>query len=121
MKPQPFLGTVSSFREAYSEVKTLRLEGKQRGELARESQSAVNYTESDLPQIIPCANPRCQQGGYDLFTSLSTVTHNRGTSYERELFCNGHEGSPQGRRRGDPCCNALKFSLALTYNEGSGA
>jgi hypothetical protein len=115
MTTRPFLGTVATFREAYPEVKTLRLVGEQRGELARERQAQVYYTHVDIPENIPCANPRCRQGGFSLRTILMTLTGSREESYEGEFSCNGHEGTPKGRRKGDPCGNSLKFTLTLTY------
>jgi len=108
VESKPFLGTVSSFHEAYPEVKTLRFVGKEQGDLASgHDQRKLNYTESTLPSTIPCGNPHCQQGGYDFNTTLMSLTATKATSYEIDWSCNGHEGTPKGRRIGDPCMNSI--------------
>jgi len=113
---KPFLGTLSSFHEAYPEVESLHLEGRERGDLASGmGQRDVRYTESNIPGNIPCGNPRCQQGGYDLNALVMTLTANRYTSYEIDWSCKGHEGTPKGRRIGDPCMNSIRAKLTITY------
>lgn len=116
MESRPFVGTMSSFREAYPDVKSLRLEGRERGDLASGmGQRDVHYTESNIPGNIPRGNPRCQQGGYDLNPVVMTLTGSRDTSYEIDWSCNGHEGTPKGRRIGDPCMNSIRATLTITY------
>jgi hypothetical protein len=117
MTHRPFLGTVSSLRQAYPEVKTLFFEGEQSGELAREHQRHLRYSESTLPAKIPCGNPRCRQGGFDLNTTLMSVAHDKKPGSEGKLYCNGHEGTPKGRRIGDPCFNTVSFILSITYED----
>ena len=117
MSHRPFLGTVSSLRQAYPEVKTLCFEGEQNRELAREHQRQLRYSESTLPSKIPCANSRCQQGGFDLNTTLMAVAHAKKPQLEGKLYCNGHEGTPKGRRIGDPCYNTVTFVLSVTYQD----
>ena len=113
---RPFLGTVASFREAFPRVKTLRLVGRQRGDASGEYQREEHYTESNVPQVIRCSNPRCQQGGYDLMPYMLSISPDN-PNYEGEIYCSGHEGTPKGRRKGDPCWNRLTFSIAATFNE----
>ena len=54
------------------------------------------------------ANPRCQQGG--LLTQQIVLFHPDG---ECDFPCNGHEGTPAGRRKGDPCDNRFKVTLEV--------
>ena len=116
MESKPFLGTVSSFREAYPDVKSIRLEGQELGDLASGmDRRNVHYTESDIPGSIACGNPRCQQGGYDLNALVMTLTGSRDTSYEIDWSCDGHEGTPKGRRIGDPCMNSIRATITITY------
>jgi hypothetical protein len=117
MSDPPFFGTVSTFRQAYPQVKTLCFEGEQSGELAREHQRQMRYSESTLPGKIPCANPRCRQGGFDLNTTLMAVTQDTNPGFEGKLYCSGHEGTPKGRRIGDPCYNSVNFVLSVTYED----
>lgn len=116
MESRPFLGTVSSFSEAYPDVLSIRFEGKERGDLPRDQEERIqHYTEADLPQIVPCGNPRCQQGGYDLNATLIGITHSRETEYEIDWSCNGHEGTPKGRRIGVDCMNSITGKLTIAY------
>jgi len=115
MESRPFLGTVGSFKEAYPSVKTLRLFARQRGEIGRPWQQEQTFSEHNLPSTIPCANPLCQQGGYDLNGILITITHAKETEYKTTLYCGGHEGSPKGRRKGDPCSNSVDIELSVSY------
>ncbi len=116
MESRPFIGTLSSFHQAYPEVKTLRFDGKEQGDLASGfDQRNLNYTESSLPSTIPCGNPRCQQGGYDLNATLMSLTNTSETSYDIDWLCGGHEGTPKGRRIGDPCMNSITGKLTITY------
>lgn len=120
MESRPFIGTPSSFREAYPDVKSVRFDGQERGDLASGfAERAVHYTESDLPGNIPCGNPRCVQGGYDLNATMMTLTENQDSSYEIDWFCNGHEGTPKGRRIGDPCMNSIVAKLTISYRTDS--
>jgi hypothetical protein len=36
---------------------------------------------------------------------------------ERTVWCNGHEGTPKGRRKGSPCEN--RFDITLTVKRGN--
>lgn len=115
MSTRPFLGTVSSFAEAYPNVRTLRVEAIEHGEVRNEWQRRNTYSETDLPSQIPCSNPHCKQGGFDLNTTFLFLTHDNKTQYETTLYCPGHEGSPKGRRKGDACFNYLEVKVEVIY------
>lgn len=112
---KPFLGTVGSFGNAYPGVESLRATVHHNGEVPQAWQRDETYTEQSIPQVIPCLNPRCQQGGFDLKASLITVTHGRATNHKVKLYCGGHEGSPKGRKLGDPCSNSIEIVLQLKF------
>ena len=113
-----WLGKPAPFHEAYPNIKSIRIEGKQHGDLRSEFAADVHYSESNIPSTIPCANPRCQQGGYRLQPYLDAMVHSKDTEAELDWSCNGHEGSPQGRRKGDPCMNYIKFTIKVAYKDG---
>lgn len=117
MESKSFLGSVASFKTAYPEIKTLQLKGTQNGEVSSESQHQIYYSEKNLPQNIPCSNPRCKQGGFNLLATLITLAHSKIPSYEATFYCGGHEGTPKGRVRGDSCFNSLTFKIEATYHE----
>lgn len=64
------------------------------------------YTKSTLPRYAQCCNPRCRQGGLDLQTVAMFAADG-----ERTISCQGHEGSPKGRRRGDSCDNVFVVTI----------
>lgn len=115
MKTTLFLGAASSFSAAYPEVKSLKLSGTQNGEVGNENQRHIYYSESNLPKIIPCSNPHCRQGGFDLLATLITLNHSKESSYEGKVYCNGHEGTAKGRVKGDSCFNTLSFKIEATF------
>lgn len=59
-------GKPAPFREVYPNVKSLKFIGTQHGDLRHRNAGSLHYTESTLPSKIDCANPRCQQGGYEI-------------------------------------------------------
>lgn len=64
------------------------------------------YNAQTMPLHLHCRNSQCQQGGVDL---VKYVYFN--PSGENDYHCDGHEGTPKGRRIGDPCGNSFKLML----------
>ena len=115
MSSAPLFGTVPTFRKAYPEVRTARLEITHRGDV--DHQRIHVYSESNMRSKIPCTNPLCWEGRYDLNTLLMTLTHGKAATYQSTFYCNGREGSARTRARRYPCMNSVEVSIALTYNE----
>lgn len=109
---RPFLGTTTDPNEAFPEIKELTvivtqdLHGYYR---KSDAQSISRYTKRSLPRYERCLNPRCRQGGLDL--QKIVIFHGDG---EHQFSCNGHEGTPQGRHKGDPCDNAFIVTVATS-------
>ena len=114
-----WIGRPGSFREVYPNIKSLKLDGSQHGDLRSQHQEKLRYSESSIPAMISCANPRCQQGGYDIQAIIDGVVYSQESSYKETLHCNGHEGTPKGRRIGDPCMNYIKVNIEIEYKEES--
>lgn len=111
---KPFLGETTDRDKAFYGINSFELTVVQDrfGHYTSHAwQREVRYTKADIPRHLRCANPRCQQGGLDL-----QQTVNFWPSGERSFPCNGHEGTPKGRRQGDPCDNV--FVVTLTKSEG---
>jgi hypothetical protein len=107
-----FLGTTSDRNKAFPDIDEIEFAVSQDpyGHYPREAwQRTRHYTKADLPERIPCANPRCQQGG--LPTQQIVWFQLDG---EHEFSCNGHEGTPAGRRKGNPCDNIFAVTLKVT-------
>ena len=107
----PFLGTTTDRNAAFPGIEQIKFSVSQDpyGYYLREAwQRTDRYTKDNLPSKIRCANPRCQQGG--LLTQQIVLFHPDG---ECDFPCDGHEGTPAGRRKGDPCDNRFKVTLEV--------
>lgn len=113
-----FLGATTDRNAAFPDTDQIEFFVSQDpyGEYLREAwQRSGRYTKSNLPSHIRCANPRCQQGG--LQTQQIVMFHSDG---EYDFSCNGHEGTPAGRRKGEPCDNRFKITLKVTRSFSNG-
>jgi hypothetical protein len=110
-KPKPFLGETTDRDKAFFGIASFELKVVEDpfGHHTREGGREYRFTKSNIPRYLKCANPRCQQGGLDLQQIV-----NFGSAGQTTLYCNGHEGSPAGRRKGDPCDNSFIVTLEKT-------
>jgi len=121
-----FSQPTSSFHKAFPTVKTIGVEVRSDGEgfepLHNQTEWLAVYTESNIPGTIDCRNPRCTDGGLDLERLIRwSVVEGKQASYETTKKCEGHEGSPKGQRKGEPCETYFKVKVSVTYREGEGA
>lgn len=111
-KSRPFLGTpTNDVDKAFPNIKKLDISIDRDPwgyYCSNKGQKIVHFTKSSLQRYVSCPNQRCQQGGLDLQSIISYRD-----SDEFTISCNGHEGSPKGRRKGDPCDNAFKITLKI--------
>ena len=117
-KATPFLGTTTNRNEAFPDIEAIDITITQDpyGQyLQHDWQRISRFTKSDIPSHVRCANPRCQQGGLDLQNIVLLSPDG-----EHEFYCNGHEGTPAGRRKGDPCDNRFTVKLAVTRTKKAG-
>ena len=112
---KPFLGELTTFAKAYPNFGELVVRVHHDGDLAYVHQKSAVYTAATLPGVLRCPNPKCQQGGYDLSATVITLAHGRTPNYSVSWSCNGHEGSPKGRRKGDPCMNSVELEFQASY------
>ena len=76
----------------------------------------LHFTSASATSFIPCPNDRCQRGGFDFGTFLPNHTYGSEiTSVDQSYSCNGDEGTPAGRRKGDPCMNSFKVKGTIKY------
>lgn len=108
---RPFLGETTDRDKAFPDIESLELtvvqdpyEHYARNAWQRESR----YTKASVPRRLACLNPRCQQGGLDL--QQIVLFYSPG---QHKFYCNGHEGTPKGRRKGDPCDNRFDMTFAV--------
>ena len=111
-RSKPFLGETHDRTRAFIGIASLELTVLQDkwGHYTRDAwQRESHYTLDSIPRYFRCANPRCQQGGLDLQQIVMFWPNG-----ERTLPCNGHEGSPAGRRNGNPCDNSFVVTVQKT-------
>jgi len=115
---RPFLGETTDREKAFPDVESLELTVVQDpyGQYARHAwQRESRYTKANMPRRLTCLNPRCQQGGLELQQIILFSP-----SGQRSYYCNGHEGTPKGRRKGDPCDNRFDVTVAVVRRAAGG-
>lgn len=110
-------GEPTTFKKAYPKVESLRAEVSQHGDVEWEYQKHQTFDSSNVPAEIRCGNPRCRQGGFSMQRLIDYMVYGGKTEHEDTLHCDGHEGSPKGRRKGDPCINYLKVKITLKLKD----
>jgi hypothetical protein len=80
----------------------------------------LRFTSASATSFIPCPNDRCRRGGFDFGTFLRNHTYgSKITDIDKSYPCGGDEGTPAGRRKGDPCMNSFKVKGTITYKSGA--
>lgn len=114
-KSIPFFGTSTNVNEAFPGIEKIdiTIEQDTYGYYCQHQYERISqYTKTTIPRYEQCVNPRCQQGGVDLQNFV--LFHPNG---EYDISCKGHEGTPAGRRKGDPCDNHFKIKLNIKPNK----
>ena len=114
-RAKPFLGETTDRNKAFYGIASLELtvvQDRFGHYTVHEWQREQRFTKENIPRHLACANPRCQQGGLDLQRIVLFSTPGKHT-----YWCNGHEGSPKGRRQGDPCDNRFEVILSVTRED----
>ena len=65
--------------------------------------------------VIPCSNPLCRRGGFEIDGVLLATRQSREIEREGSVSCRGDEGSPKGQRRGSRCGNKVRYKLIVKY------
>jgi hypothetical protein len=112
----------TTFEKAYPMVESIRVEVRPSGEgfepFRNETERLDVYNEKSIPAIINCRNPRCYGGGLNLdYLIRWAVVESKQTEYEAYKSCGGYEGSPKGRRKGDPCDTRFRVKVDVTYRK----
>jgi hypothetical protein len=123
MTTRPFLGEAkATFAEAYPHIGSFRIEIDQGdavwGATAPGYRTSVFTQSSPPPPVIGCSNSRCRQGGLQLQNLIPYSGSQLPYNYEEKFPCNGHEGSPKGRRIGRSCMN--RFHVKMHFEAKTG-
>jgi hypothetical protein len=111
MTTRPFLGETHDREKAFAGFESIELTVRQdkfEHYSRYPAQREQRFAKNTLPRRLACLNPRCQQGGLDLQQIVEFYSPG-----EHKLYCNGHEGTPAGKRKGDPCDNQFEITLSV--------
>ena len=67
--------------------------------------------------LLPCGNPLCRRGGYELDLKVHEMVRNAVDVQEFTLSCRGDEGSAKGRKRGRRCDRCIKARAKLVFKQ----
>lgn len=123
---KPFLQSEpTTFKKLYPQVKSLKLVGKEYGDFSsfssipHSAKSSIHFNEFSLPVKMQCSNPKCQQGGYKLEWIIDSLIRGNEVNHPKIFHCQGHEGTPKGRKIGEPCCNYIDISVEIEYEKNT--
>lgn len=114
MKVEPFLGQTSDADKAFPGIKDFRvtiIEDPFGYYVSDAAQRKSVYTKASARVMHRCANSRCQQGGLNIQRLVMFSAPG-----QHDIRCPGHDGSPQGRRMGDPCDNRFAVTLDVEHD-----
>lgn len=118
-------GKTTSFSKAFPEILDISVKVLEdaygMGVVRREEKYRWRYYSKSNPpgEFTDCSNPLCYNGGVAIGSIIRNMTFSRQTEYEETRMCQGHEGSPKGRKRYGPCDNSFRVKIALTYKDES--
>ena len=108
----------ASFEEAFPEIEDLTVEVEETGHGVGEWNRKRIYRKQYLPgEYIDCSNPLCYNGGFSIGSILREMVKKKQTELETSKLCQGHEGSPKGRRIYRKCMNFFKVKVSIKYNK----
>ena len=102
--------------ESYRDIGSVRVTIRHFGDLGSRPDTR-KFTRQNLPQVIACLNPRCSNGGCDLTQAIRKLIEERPTELRMAIACLGHDGTPRGRGRDNPCGNSIEIHLEPVYAE----
>jgi hypothetical protein len=107
---KPFWGvTAADQRKATFPDLTVTVEQDRNGWWIKEPALRVHTYDIDtVPPVVICGNPRCKNGGLDLYRTL----HTYGDGVHL-MSCPGHEGYIRGRQKGPKCDNHFRITTSL--------
>ena len=115
---EPFFGRKVSFKEAFPEIKDIKVVCSQKGHGVSRYSSKRTYTLGSMPgQFVDCSNPICYNGGFSLGEILREMVWNKQTHFEVSRICRGYEGSPKGRRNYRDCLNFWDITVDIVYHK----
>lgn len=80
----------------------------------------IRATGGTLEPILPCSNPRCQGGGFEILEAAESMVSDRQEDKTGWLVCIGWERTKGGRAEQSPCTQVISYRIRLTYRKNGG-
>lgn len=114
----PFYNGVSTFKSAFPELQDAVIDWRERrgpeaeraGELRKTGFRRGNFTQG----LIPCSNPGCREGGYQIDRLVAEMLRLGETEREGMLLCSGREAGEEVRRGPVRCPHRIEYRAVLT-------
>lgn len=107
----------TNFEGAFPDIESVMVNVTETDEYGKEYNRA--YWKGDFGQYINCSNPQCYNGGFPIGDAISSLYFRKLTEGEGGADCQGHEGSPKGKRKGDPCEHRFRYKISIVYRRDS--
>lgn len=117
-----FYNGVSTFKNAFPDVQDVVVEWREKfgpederpGELRKTGFRRGNFTQG----VVPCSNPSCHEGGYQLDRLVADMLVVGEVSREGMMLCSGRETGEEVRRGPVRCPHRILFKATLTIKSG---
>lgn len=113
----PFFNGVSTFRTAFPDLQDALVEWRERrgpedpksGDPRKIGFRRGNFTRG----VVPCSNPDCHEGGYELDRLIAFMLSNSETEREGMLLCSGRETGEEVKRGPVRCPHRIEYKATL--------
>jgi hypothetical protein len=103
------------FSEAFPTIEEARIEVEEMSSLEPQTHYRTSKDEG-LGEFINCSNSLCYKGGVSVGEVLRHMVKENLTEYESKMKnCQGHEGSPKGKKYNRRCLHRFKVKAWIKY------
>jgi hypothetical protein len=121
-RTNPFFNGVSSFKAAFPDLIDATIEWREhrgpedtRGVESRKTGfRRGNFTQG----ILPCSNPACHEGGYQVDRLIAQMLRDEETERTGVMLCSGREVGEEVRRGPIRCPYRIQYTARLTPRSG---
>jgi hypothetical protein len=121
-RTNPFYNGVSTFKAAFPDVADAMIECRELrgpedekpGELKKTGFKRGNFTQG----MLPCSNPACHEGGYEIDKLVASILRVGETEREGMMLCAGREIAEESRRGPVRCPHRIMYQATLSMRSG---
>ena len=114
-----FYNGVSSFKAAFPQLTDAYIEWRERSGPDAASPSGsrkLGFRRGNFTQgVVPCSNPACHEGGYQVDRLVAEMIQLGQTEREGMLLCSGREIGEEVRRGPIRCPYRMDYKATLTF------